>query len=475
MILKYEDIKLVKRIPRIVSNNWFFIFLSILFIGLRIFASDPWTGAIATNDTDSYAATARAPLLSREFISGYRPITLPLVYKLFAPAQGYDTSIRSEPSIRKSPGLLDLPGFSGIAVFQSALSVIAWWVLAFALYRKGKNPWLRNFFCAFILLSACLPEIVSWDHVMMSESLTYSLFAFLLAVSLFLFDKGLFNGEKADKRKQWLAVGFLLALFFWVNTRDTNVYFLLVYLVCLAFGLLVPFLARKGRNFPILGVAILAVSLAIYGFQQVSARGSIRLVNPLINNLTSNIFPFPDRVKFMHDNWGMPDSEDIISNTSSANYSKITLNKDFTAWVQSSGMSAYMSFMMHYPLNTTQMLINSFSENFGYYKQPYYDPWYLKLPVRLNQLTRLINWSSSDLILISLLLIVACTGRNIHVSNSALWPVIGIMACIWLGAGVMYAASYLGETWGSASRHIQNVILAYRMLVLVFIPVLFES
>ncbi len=39
----------------------------------------------------------------------------------------------------------------------------------------------------------------------------------------------------------------------------------------------------------------------------------------------------------------------------------------------------------------------------------------------------------------------------------------------------MYAASYLGETWGSASRHIQNVILAYRMLVLVFIPVLFES
>lgn len=467
--------KLVKTISKITSGQWIFILLTIVFLGLRIFASDPWTGAIATNDTDSYATTARAPLFSSEFISGYRPITLPLVYKLFAPSQGYDTSIRSEPSIRNSPGLLDLPGFSEIAFFQSAFSVVAWWVLAFALYRKIKNPWLRNLFCAFILLSACLPEIVSWDHVMMSESLTYSLFALLVAASLFLFDGGLFAGEKSNNLKRWLAAGFLLVLFFWVNTRDTNTYFLLVYLVCLAIGLLVPFLVRKGHGFPLLGTVILTISLAIYGFQQVSARGSIRLINPLINNLTSNIFPFPDRVKFMHENWGMPDSQDIISNSASANYSKITLNKDFTTWVQSRGMSAYMSFMLHYPLNTTQMLINSFSQNFGYYKQPYFDPWYLKLPVRLNQLTRLINWSSSDLITITLLLILAGSGRNIRVQNKALWPVIGIMACIWLGAGIMYAASFLGETWGSASRHIQNVILAYRLLIMVFVPILFDS
>lgn len=310
---------------------------------------------------------------------------------------------------------------------------------------------------------------------MMSESLTYSLFAILLAASLFLFDESLFAAERTRASRWWLAAGFLVALFFWVNSRDTNVYFLLVYLVCLTAGLSIPFLLRKGRRFPILGAVLLLISFAIYGFQQYSARGSSRLVNPLINNLTSNIFPFPDRVKFMHDNWGMPDSEDIISNTASANYSQITLKKDFTAWVQSKGMPAYMSFMLHYPLNTTQMLINSFSENFGYYKQPYYDPWYLKLPVRLNQLTRLINWSSSDLILISLLLIIAGAGRNLRVSNTTLWPIIGIMACIWLGASVMYAASYLGETWGSASRHIQNVILAYRLLVMVFVPVLFDS
>ena len=309
---------------------------------------------------------------------------------------------------------------------------------------------------------------------MMSESLTYTLYAVILAFSLFVFDYDLFAGNTAGRRKQWLTAGFLTCLFFWVNTRDTNTYFLLVYLVCLAAGLLIPFLLRKRRRFPVMGVVILVISAGIFGFQQISARNSSRLVKPLINNLTANIFHSPDRVKFMHERWGMPDSSDIISNTASANYSPIMDNKEFVSWVHDHGMAAYTDFMLHYPMLTSQMLVNSFSENFGYYKQPYYDPWTLNLPVRLNQLTRMINWSSSDLILITLLLILAGAALiNQHTGNF-LWPVVGIMACIWLGAGVMYAASYLGETWGSASRHIQNVILAYRLLILVFLPVLLD-
>jgi hypothetical protein len=456
-------------------NHLFIVILIATFLGLRIFASDPWTGAVATNDTDSYVNTANAPLFSTGFFSGMRPITVPLLYKIFTPPGGYDTSIRSEPSIGKLPGLRELPGFSNIAFVQSIISVLCWMALAISLYMKLENRWLKYVSISLVLLSACLPEIVSWDHVMMAESLSYSLFALLIAFSLPLFDISFFRDETAPKFKKWLAAGFLLTLFFWVNTRDTNIYFLEITNISLIIGLAISYVGSKFKKISRLGVTVLVVSSLIVIFQQAGARGSTRLVNPLINNLTANVFPYSTRVEFMHDKWGMPNTPEIISNRASANYSTITGNKEFVRWVQKNGLSAYTDFMINTPEWTVQMLINSFSDTFGYYKQPYYDPSTVKLTVDPKQLTRLINWSSSDLIVISLFLTLLAIGKNLKQKQTTLWPVLGMMASIWLGAGVMYTASYLGETWGSAARHIQNVILTYRLLILVYIPVIFDS
>lgn len=456
-------------------NHLFIVILIATFLGLRIFASDPWTGAVATNDTDSYVNTANAPLFSTGFFSGMRPITVPLLYKIFTPPGGYDTSIRSEPSIGKLPGLRELPGFSNIAFAQSIISVLCWMALAISLYMKLENRWLKYVSVSLVLLSACLPEIVSWDHVMMAESLSYSLFALLIAFSLPLFDISFFRDETAPKYKKWLAAGFLLTLFFWVNTRDTNIYFLEITNISLIIGLAISYVGSKFKKISRLGVTVLVVSSLIVIFQRAGARGSTRLVNPLINNLTANVFPYSTRVEFMHDKWGMPNTPEIISNRASANYSTITGNKEFVRWVQKNGLSAYTDFMINTPEWTVQMLINSFSDTFGYYKQPYYDPSTVKLTVDPKQLTRLINWSSSDLIVISLFLTLLAIGKNLKQKQTTLWPVLGMMASIWLGAGVMYTASYLGETWGSAARHIQNVILTYRLLILVYIPVIFDS
>lgn len=209
-------------------DHYLFIIITIIYLGLRVFASDPWTGATITNDTNSYVTTSKEMVFSKQFLSGDRPITLPLLYKLFTPPGGYDTSIRSEPSLGIIPGLQELPGFSQIAFVQSSISVFSWWVLALALYRRLKNNFIRYLGVLFILLSACLPEIVSWDHVMMAESLSYSLFVLILALSLMIFQKEFFTGEPVPSTRKWLHAGFILAFFFWVNTRDTNAYFLLV-------------------------------------------------------------------------------------------------------------------------------------------------------------------------------------------------------------------------------------------------------
>ncbi len=458
-----------------IRDKRIFLLITIVYLVLRIFASDPWTGAIITNDTNSYVITSQEPLFSQQFFAGSRPITLPLLYKVFTPAEGYDTSLRSEPSIGIMPGLRLLPGFSQIAFVQSFISVFSWWLLAFVLYRRLKNGLLRYFCSAFILFSACLPEIVSWDHVMMAESLTYSLFILLLAIGLLVFTENFFSGQSNQKSGKWLLAGFLLVMFFWVNTRDTNVYFALVTIACTFFGLFITFTRRKFKLVPRAGVCFLLVLIGIFLFHQSCARASTRLINPLVNNLTANVFPYDTRVKFMHEKWGMPDSLDIISNTNSANYSNLKENQSFINWVHQKGLPAYMDFMIHTPLWTSQMVINSFKELFGYYRQPYYDPWEIQLPIRLKNLTPLINWSSSDLIVITLLLVIFTAFVNISRKRTDMWIYVGMMSCLWIGAGVMYAAGYLGETWGSAARHIQNSILTYRMIIFVFLPILFDE
>lgn len=456
-------------------QHYVFVFLTVVFLCLRVFFCDSWTASVATNDTDSYVVTANYSILSPEFFTGPRPITVPLLYKLFTPPGGFDASIRSEPSIGKTPGLLVFPGFSEVAFIQSALSIVCWWLLAFALYRKIQNGWLQGLSTAIVLLSASLPEIISWDHVMMSESLTFSLFALLLAISLFLFDHPFFEGKNPGRNTIFLSAGFLICMFFWVNTRDTNVYFLLVCMAGLAIGLLIPWIRRRFRQVPWTGLAILLVLGGVFVLQQSTAKTSTRTINPIINNLVMNVFPYWTRVQFFHDKWGMPDSQDIISLTGSANYSGILEKKGFVEWVHEKGMPAYMDFMIHTPLWTTQMLVDSISANFGYYKQPYFDPYTIQLPVNLKPLSRLINWSSSDLIFISFLLVLSSFLANLKKKDIADWPVVGIMICLWLGAGLMYTASYLGETWGSAPRHIQNVILTYRLIIVAFLPLQFDN
>jgi len=236
------------------------------------------------------------------------------------------------------------------------------------------NRWLRYAGVSYILLSACLPEIVSWDHVMMAESLSYPLFALLVAISLHLFDLSFFTGTATTKTRKWLTAAFLLTLFFWVNTRDTNIYFLEVIITNLLVGLAIPIFTSRFKKFSRVGIVTLILCCLIVVIHQAGTRGSTQLVNPLINNLTSNVFPYSTHVTFMHDKWGMPDSPKIISNGASANNSTIKDNKEFVDWVQEKGRSAYTDYPINTPLWTSQILINSFSDTFGYYKQLYYDP-----------------------------------------------------------------------------------------------------
>lgn len=98
-------------------------------------------------------------------------------------------------------------------------------------------------------------------------------FALLIAISLHLFDLSFFKDTAVPEGKKWLAAAFLLTLFFWVNSRDTNIYFLELSIVSLIIGLSIPFIASRFKKISCLGVVTLVICCLIVVFLR-PARGA---------------------------------------------------------------------------------------------------------------------------------------------------------------------------------------------------------
>src|SRR5919198_5526248 len=113
-----------------------------------------------TPDTIEYQRIAALPL-SPDFFSELKPWAVPLLYKL-------------------------LPGTAAVSVpvAQLLISIAAWLVLAFAFGRCFTGRRLRLLATALVLAFSCSPLVAQWDGVLLSESLSLSLLALVLACAL---------------------------------------------------------------------------------------------------------------------------------------------------------------------------------------------------------------------------------------------------------------------------------------------------
>jgi hypothetical protein len=164
-------------------------------------------------DTTSYVAAAG----SGSFLFGQRSFTLPLAYKLL----GVTLANYEQPSVMQRT-----------AAFQIGFSIVCWAALALAFARSLNRRWLVPIAFGVILFFSLGLEISLWDPLMLSESLSFSLFALLLACWIF------FETLPENlRRNRWMlgsCFSFtLLVSVLYSFTRDTNLYFLLL----LALGL----------------------------------------------------------------------------------------------------------------------------------------------------------------------------------------------------------------------------------------------
>lgn len=295
---------------------WVPIFLSLFPLGLYVYFRCLDLTQVRYQrypDTDTFALVSSFPLWSRGFLAGDRPFVVPLCYKIFH---------------GDHPRLIQ---------FQILASTLCWGLLAFSAAWQARNAWFRPLIVLVVLAFGLHPNITAWDGDLLSESLSFSLTALLIAVFLFLLDAWTWTR----------IIGVILAGLLWAFCRDTNAFLLLPLSVFLA---ITAVSSRTGK--------CLTLSLAFlvgFLFSNISADLGRRWCEPLLNVFSQRILADPVSRDFFARR-GMPVNDALMNRAGKWKHSDdYAYYKDpdlaaFRTWYFKHGKSCYVQFLLSHPV-----------------------------------------------------------------------------------------------------------------------------
>jgi hypothetical protein len=236
-----------------------------------------WQGTagapLTWTDTTSYAAVAGHPLWSTGFWAGSRPPFVPLLLKLTWSASSFTAT-------------------------QSVIAVLAWGLLALVVGRLVTAGWRRLVAVWVVLGFAASTPVILWNRSVLSESLSLSLLAVLVAALI-----------AAARRMTWprIATAVVAALAF-AATRDAQVWTVALIGVGVA---AMAFLGLR-RHRPVRRrVGALALGLLVAaGATGWDTAHTGRTGQNVADVLFVRIFPFPGRVAWFAGH-GMPEARTI--------------------------------------------------------------------------------------------------------------------------------------------------------------------
>jgi hypothetical protein len=287
--------------------------------------------ALRYPDTGGYLEVANAPFPSMQWWAGIRSATVPLAYRLAGGAV--------------APAL----------VLQLVLACFAWSVLALVVMRAVRTAWLKPVAVGLVLAFSLSREITQWDRIALSDSISLSLVALLVA-ALILY----------AERPGWLSLAALLVLgLLWAFARTPNGYELLFVVPVLA----VTAVARPTRRAPD-GVAMAGL-LAVFVLSTASTNAGLRWEAPFYNVMDRRILPDATAVSYFAER-GMPVTTALRRQTNrlgqAANeaYYRAEL-RPVRTWVLAHGQEAYVTFLLTHPgealLDPAAQLADLLSEN----------------------------------------------------------------------------------------------------------------
>jgi hypothetical protein len=357
----YEQASMWRR-SRVIPSWLIYAGIFAAYAALRLSLFQPTRNDIWT-DTQDYLRMARWPLLSLSFWAGARPVGTLLIYKLL----GAD--------------------IQRIIYFQVLLALSCWGLLGLAVARSIRTPWLRWIALSCVLLFSFSSDIAQWDFIVLSESITGSLFALLIGLGLWTL--GVLRGSATPVRKR-LMLGLLIAVAaLWSLMRDANAYFVLGLAGLLALGLLF----RSVRGHPAVRqyLVLIAALVAIFVVQDRSANVYGRWRYPLIDVIGKRILVDDERTAFFAAH-GMPIDGKVMryrGKYGEAYGNAIFRDPDmeyFRQWMTERGKLTYMLFLLSHPrealaepLNNLNVLLRPPVGYFGEKAGVSFPPWVLQL------------------------------------------------------------------------------------------------
>jgi hypothetical protein len=352
---------------------FYFVLIAIIMLSVRLAAYEPLGRSVSTYDTQAFVTSSQIPFWSQNFFTSDRPAAISLFYKLLVPKGGYQLTYFSSPAEDQQQPLQDQPSFSAVTLSQSLLTMAAWLLLAFVVYKAIKNTALAAIAAILIFLFAFTPPAAEWDYVLLSEPLSLTLFVFLLAISIELAKRPKSEWKKPSRMMVGLIAAWSTILTIWVFARDTNAYLLLTFIGFLAIFLLISWFKRAKTTIPRRTLLItLVLSVLLFGLQSVTSQASGRWINPFFNNMLHRVFPYPEHLVFF-ENKGMPVTAEVLSlRDSPGNEDKFSQIDYLMNWVKLNGARTYIEFLMSDPSGTWDVFVHGVRTAFDENRQPFF-------------------------------------------------------------------------------------------------------
>lgn len=403
----------------------------------------------AFRDTATYVKTAEQPITSSSFWIGERSFTLPLAYKILH----IDSNNFTQANRLKA-----------VDAFQTWLSIVSWTALAWVIALSFRRPWLSLLAFGLVLYFSLNLEVSFWDSLLLSESISFSLFALLLSAWVGM---GLLPPKWQSGIWGWVYLaGAMIVTILYSFTRDTNLYFVVAGAGVL---LLASLLWKATFVIPRKTVyAYTAFALALFIFQTTTVQAGNRWEIHIYDHLALRILPNPEVRRYYVDA-GLPVTPDLLAITTMLGYQYHDY-LDFDprmapvrAWIQASGRSTFLDYMLTHPSSTFIEPIRQISKLVNGSNLEYRYPRYSMQPVPepITQLNDqfyphqpVVLWVMGAIILTSLFL----DWRNPEMHHPVWWVLAAIALSIYLLMFVVWNGNPL-----EIERHAAQIGIQYRL------------
>jgi len=278
-----------------------------------------------TADTKSYERISKESILGTRFLASSRPFIFPLVLKLFG--NNAETVVWA----------------------QGIFSMISWGILAVAVSYSLHVFFSRLIAFGLILLLSLYQHVIGWDSVLLTESISLSLMALLIAGWLWL----------SSAWRWYKALLISLVALFWTFSRDTNAW---VILMIALFLLLLVSLRAIEHKYLILSIAF----VVMFFLSNLSAERGDRWVFPFQNILGHRILTEARAVHFFA-GCGMPVSPELTrlagayANSQDRAFYNDPALQDYRLWLHRSGKVCYVKWLLSNPLESIKRPIAEFN------------------------------------------------------------------------------------------------------------------